>query len=477
MLCQSANPETGILPDFTGICAAVATPPGQSGLAVIRLSGPGSADLVALMFRPAGSRFPPVAEMPGYTCAVGDLVDPASQAPVDQVVLTCFRAPHSYTGEEVIELSCHGGTVVKQTILDIIFRLGAKPAEPGEFTRRAFLNGKMDLAQAEAVMDLIQAGAERSARAAAAQLHGRLSEQVRLFADRLYRILAQIEMILEYPEHDDAATAQADLTRRLAETGGQLQAWTGSYNRGRLLREGLTVVIAGRPNAGKSSLLNALAGHDRAIVTPIPGTTRDTIEERVDIAGLPVRLIDTAGLRETADPVEHLGVDRAWDALRQADLVFWLIAPPQDNLAAELAAIGAADCRNILPVIAKDDLDDDGAMLEQMRRLLPDQPLLTCSSLTGEGLAQIRQAIVTHYEQAGTPADDERLVTNSRHHACLSRAAGLVEQAFDGLSAGLPLDIAASLIRGSLDALAELTGDAVTEELVKTLFSRFCVGK
>ncbi len=461
---------------YGAVCAATATPPGQSGLAVIRLSGPCCAEAAARIFKPAGG-FPPVTEMAGYTCALGYIIDPADQKVVDQVILTRFIAPHSYTGEDVIELSCHGGSAVKQTLLRILFDMGVKPAQPGEFTRRAFMHGKMDLVQAEAVMDLIQAGAERSAQVAAGQLRGTISRQVRKHADELYRLLAQIELILEYPEHEDTSAAIRPLAGQLAAQARTLQEWADSFNQGRFLREGMTVVIAGRPNVGKSSLLNALAGHERAIVTAIPGTTRDTVEETIDLAGLPVRLIDTAGLRETGDPIEKIGVSRTKEAVRDADLVFWMLSPPMPDLEAEIEAMKTAGCRTVIPLIGKEDLADSAQWREKIQGLLPEGTFLTCSARTGEGLEQIRRTILAYYEQSGSAASDEQLITSSRHKACLDRAAGCVCQSADALSAGMPLDIVASLLRGALDALAELTGDAVSDELIQTIFSRFCVGK
>lgn len=471
---RSESPSIEHRPD--GICAAAATPPGLSGLAVIRLSGGGSAALLDRMFQPFSARISSVAEMPGYSCAPGRLVDPEDGALIDQIVLTRYVAPHSFTGEEMIELSCHGGSAVKQAILDSLFGLGVRAAEPGEFTRRAFLNGKLDLTQAEAVMDLIQADAARSARQAAAQLQGGLSRQIRQQADALYRLLAQIELSLEFPEHDDDFSP-ADLDGQLAAAATHLRRWADSYRQGRVLREGLTVVIAGRPNAGKSSLLNALAGHERAIVTAQPGTTRDTVEALIEINGLPVRLIDTAGLRETTDEIEQLGVDRTRSAMRQADLVFWLIAPPVDDLIQECAAIKQADCPTITPLVSKDDLAESVALRRLLATCWPDQPVLTCSALTGDGLDLVRQTILAHYERLGSGQQDDVLLTSSRHFDCVRRAASQVAQAAQAWQTGMTLDIVASLVRGGLEALAELTGDRVSDELVQTVFARFCVGK
>ncbi|HBP37588.1 MAG TPA: tRNA uridine-5-carboxymethylaminomethyl(34) synthesis GTPase MnmE [Clostridiales bacterium] len=459
------------------VCAAVSTPPGPGALAVIRLSGAGSPAAADLIFRPFGTSYPSVSAMPGYTCAFGEIIDPADQALIDQVVLTRFTAPHSYTGEEVVEISCHGGTAVKQAILDCLFRFGVQPAEAGEFTRRAFLNGKLDLVQAEAVMDLIQAAARKSSRAAAAQLQGRLSHDIRQIAEAVYGLLAQAELILEYPEHEETGAAMSGLAAQLDDLRQQLRELAGSYRQGRLLREGLTVVIAGRPNAGKSSLLNALAGYDRAIVTPVPGTTRDTVEELVDIGGLPVRLIDTAGLRETVDLIEKMGVDRAREALRNADLVFWLVAPPLEALDAEAEEIKMAAGQPMVVVAGKEDLTDSQPLRKKLQDLLPGYPIVPFSALTGEGLDSLRQVIQDHYRQAGSSGSDEVVVTNSRHKACLDQALEYLDQAAAALASGIPLDLAASLLRGCAEALAGITGDSVSEELIRTIFSRFCIGK
>ena len=470
----------GIEPaDFNNTCAASATPPGQSGLAVIRLSGPGAPQAVDRLFRPAGSRFPKVADMPGYTCAVGDLIDPRDGLIIDQVVVTRFSAPHSFTGEDVVEISSHGGSAIKQAILESLFSLGVKPAEAGEFTRRAFLNGKLDLAQAEAVMDLIQAGARKSSQAAAAQLHGALSQRIHDLSANVYHLLAQVELILEYPEHEDTPESLASLAAGLDGLRTRVNGLSASFRQGRILREGLTVVIAGRPNAGKSSLLNALAGFDRAIVTPVPGTTRDTVEELVDIGGLPVRLVDTAGLRETQDIVERLGVDRALAALQNADLIFWVIAPPLTDLTAELSVIRDTITTG-LPVVmiaGKDDLGESLAVRKFLQENLPGVPAVNFSAVSNEGLDQLRSAIQDKYNRSGSLASEEVLITNSRHKACLELASTSLGQAAEALAAGIPLDLVASLLRGSAEALAGITGDEVTEELIETIFSRFCVGK
>ncbi|MDD2534095.1 MAG: tRNA uridine-5-carboxymethylaminomethyl(34) synthesis GTPase MnmE [Eubacteriales bacterium] len=490
--------------------AASATPPGTSGVALIRLSGPASSLVAAAIFKPASGRFLPANTMAGYTCALGLIIDPRSQSefalqdattwPVwtadsvvspenmlDQVVLTRFAAPHSFTGEDVYEITCHGGQAVRQAILDLLYHLGVQPAGPGEFTRRAFLNGKLDLAQAEAVMDLIAASADKRAQAAMRQLQGQLSNRLREIRQDLYDLLAQLELVLEYPEHEESEKSRAGLLARLEPALDKVLALDASFRQGRLLSEGFTVVIVGRPNAGKSSLLNTLAGYDRAIVTPVAGTTRDTVEELIDIGGVPVRLIDTAGLRETQDLVEKIGVDRARNAIVEADLVLWLISPDEDrfghpdftHLNEELAEIRelSAQTDALQLIIGKEDLAASVDLRIWLTNELPQLPLISFSAQTLEGLDAMRQAILLRYQSTGSGQADEVLITSSRHKACLDKTSRSLALAATELQRGEMLDLAAALLRDAMENLAEITGDLVTDTLVETIFSRFCIGK
>ncbi len=474
-------------PGDVATVAAVATPPGIGALAVVRMTGPAAAAIADRVFATAGTGGEVVSAMAGHTCRWGRIVDPADGTVVDEVLLTCFRAPRSYTGEDLIEISCHGGTAVKRRLLDVLFAAGAAPAGPGEFSRRAFLNGKMDLSQAEAVMDLIQASAARAAKAAASQLGGTLSRHVREIAEALYVSLAQLEMSIEYPEHEDADPALAGLATQVAALTERMAALEATHVRGRMLREGLTIVIAGRPNVGKSSLLNRLAGYERAIVTEIAGTTRDTVEEVVDIDGLPVHLVDTAGLRETADRIERLGVDRSLDAIGRADLVLWVSAPDEDEAGeSERQAILAAAARARLVVVAgKADIDGSLAYARALHADLGEgaPEVLPFSAVTGEGLDAIRQAIRAVYEDATAPVGDEVLLVNARHAACAATALARLRQARDELlksadgRPALPPDLVSMLLREAAEALADITGDRVSDRIVDTVFARFCVGK
>lgn len=471
--------SSGLNPDTIAACA---TPPGPSGLAVIRLSGPNTIAVCNSLFQPLSARFAQPACMLPYTCSVGywhDKPDLSQRQRLDQVVLTCFLAPHSFTGEDVMEISCHGGTAVKQAILDSLFQLDVQPAGPGEFSKRAFLNGKMDLTQAEAVMDLIQAEARLQAQAAFAQMQGAIADRVHAVSGSLYRLMARVELILEFPEHDETQDAILGLMEEIGQVQRALTGFTAGFRQGRLLSEGLNVVIAGRPNAGKSSLLNRLAGSDRAIVTDIPGTTRDTVHEVVDLDGLPVRLTDTAGLRQSDDRIEQMGVLRARTAMDQADLVIWIIAPLAADIQADLIEISQLLDLKVpfLLVAGKDDLTESRELKNLLAQHLPDLPPLAFSAVTGEGLNEIRQAIRALYEQAGIPGHDGVLITNSRHKVLADQAAGYLMQTATAIKSGVSLDAAATLLRCAADSLAAITGDSVGDELVNTIFSRFCVGK
>jgi tRNA modification GTPase len=478
---------------------AAATPPGTSGIAVFRVSGQGAAELVDPLLHVSQDGFPEYAGVPamsGYTCVFAHLHDPVDGRFLDEAVVTRFRAPRSYTGEDVVELAVHGGPAVRRAVMSALCAAGARPAEPGEFTRRAFLNGKLDLARAEAVMDLISSEAERSRSAAAEQLRGAVSEAVGVLRDELFALLASIELSIEYPEHEESDEASRRLLSGVASVADRLAALVATFRTGRMLREGMGVVIAGRPNAGKSSLLNRLAGYDRAIVSEVPGTTRDTIEETVGIAGLPVRLVDTAGLRESEDSVERQGVDRARGALATADAVLWVVAPQDSDLelAAEIEeALRSAAGLPIAFVAGKNDLPESLGFAGRIRAALVAPhgtgathsgaagiraiPVLPFSALTGEGLDAVAAFLVSLVEEGGAERRSEAVLTNARHHRAASAALDRLVEVRDGLPRGLPLDVASAVLRDAASHLSEITGDEVSESLVAEIFARFCVGK
>lgn len=464
--------------------AACATPPGTSGIAVIRMSGPSAFDIAEELFQSAAPHPATVREMKGYTCAYGTIRHPSDHEILDRVVLTKFIAPNSYTGEDTIEISCHGGTAVKNAILDALFYLGARPAQPGEFSKHAFLNGKMDLAQAEAVMDLISATARKAGLEATRQMQGTLSRKVRAISGEIYAVMAKIEMMVEFPEHEETDEAAFAISTHTQNISTELDDLVRSFKKGRVLQEGLNVVIAGRPNAGKSSMLNTLAGYDRAIVTAIPGTTRDTIEELVDIEGLPVRLVDTAGLRDSKDEVEKKGIDRAKKAIEAADIVFWISSDEEINpnrlMDQEEDLDEILSChkeKSLILILGKSDRIPFNKNSELLRKTFPDTPIIPFSSVTQEGVREVCAAIREKYEELGAKSSEEVLITNARHYHAILQAKRSLDIAMAGMDQHLPLDLVSSALRSVADSLALITGDVVSDELVNEIFSRFCIGK
>ena len=421
-------------------------------IAVIRISGPRAADAVALLSAD-------VTRTPRRMCVVRIGMDGET---VDDAMAVFFAGPRSYTGEDMVELHCHGGGQTVQRVLALLSARGFRPAEAGEFTRRAFLNGKMDLAQAEAVMDVINAGAEQSLKAALAQLHGSVSREVGAVESLLLDALSGIDAAIDYPEEAEA-DAYAALPEQLAAAQARIAALIAGGRQGRVLRDGLRVAILGRPNVGKSSLLNALLGHERAIVTGVAGTTRDVLDEKTSMAGVPVRLIDTAGIREAADEAERIGVDRAREALQLSDVALVVLdgAEPLTDGDRALLAETETHCRIVL--LNKCDLP---------RAAKTDVPAgaLPVSARTGEGLPALCERIV---ELAVPNRADAAYITNERHLHALERAAA----ALDAAAGATELDCVATDVREALHALGAITGTDVDESVIDRIFARFCVGK
>ena len=451
---------------MTDTIAAAATPAIPSAIGILRLSGPRALEIVSLQFRPAGGGC--LEDHPPRRLIYGTLLD-QDGLPIDQVLATWSPAPHSYTGEQTAELQCHGSPAVLAMGLEGLFRQGARQALPGEFTQRAFLNGKLDLAQVEAVIDLIDAQSAAAVHSACGQLSGVLSRRIEGIYNGLTDLLAHFHAVLDYPDEDiDPFTA--DTIRQALETAAsQLHALLDTYSRGQLIAHGVPCAIVGRPNAGKSSLLNALLGYERAIVTDIPGTTRDTIEETLTLGGVLLRLMDTAGLRQTSDPIEQLGVERTRAAMEQARLILLLADGAQPFTGADAGLLAAARaCAPTLLVRTKADLPP-----------CPDWPReeqsVAVSAKTGQGLdalcAQVAQLFPAGAEHAG------ELLTNARQAQAAGRAAQAVERARQALDAGVTPDALLTDVEQALEALGELTGRSIREDITQRIFSRFCVGK
>ncbi len=451
---------------MTDTIAAIATGPVRSAVGILRLSGPASLAAVSACFAPQSGR--PLGDYPPGRLVLGALHD-VTGAVVDQCLATWSRAPHSYTGEETAELHCHGSPTVLAAGLEALFAHGARQAEAGEFTKRAFLNGKLDLIQAEAVADLIDAETPDAARNAAGQLERAMTRRIEEVADRLTDLLAHFHAVLDYPDEEIEPLEAEEIAHTLRAAASELDALRASYRRGRQLTEGIPCAIVGRPNAGKSSLLNALLGYERAIVTAVPGTTRDTVEERCVLGGVLLRLMDTAGLRETEDVVERLGVERSRAALARAELALVLLdgseaLTPEDGEILRLAG----QCPHRIVLVSKSDLP-------QVLRLPEGIEAVTVSSVTGQGLEGLEEEIRRRF--AAAPATAGELITNARQAETVGRAAESLQAASEALAAGLAPDAVLSDVEGALAALGQVTGRSVTEEVTARIFQRFCVGK
>ncbi len=454
---------------MSDLIAAVATPPGPGGVGIVRLSGPGAHRAAAQVFRPMQRGA--LTDAPDRLLVYGTVLGPEGEG-IDSGLAFVSRAPHSYTGEDTAELQCHGSPAVLGLVLEALYQAGARPARPGEFTQRAFLNGRLDLTQAEAVIDLIEADSARAVQNAAGQLAGALSRRIGGVYDALTDLTAHFCAVLDYPDEDLDPFRAEGMAAVLAEQGAALAALLQTAARGRRLRDGVVCALVGRPNAGKSSLLNALAGYERAIVTDRPGTTRDTVEAAVSLAGLPFRLVDTAGLRESDDPAERLGVARSRAAMDGADVVLLVCdgtEVPGEEERALLSELGGR------AVVVRSKADRPAAW-----DALPGGETVAVSARTGAGL-DVLEAVLGRRGAALLPAaragEQGLMLTNARQTDAVRRALEAVRRAEEGLGAGLPPDLLLTDVEDALAALGELTGRTVREDVTDRIFSRFCVGK
>jgi len=451
--------------------AAISTPLGEGGLAVVRISGPDALRVADRCFRPSRRDAPPPSQAPSHTLHYGK-VEKDGQA-IDEVLLAVMRAPRTYTREDTVEIACHGGLLPAKLVLEAALAAGARPAEPGEFTKRAFLNGRLDLAQAEAVLDVIRSRTELALQAAQHQLAGKLSARVNAVRERLLETLAHIEAWIDFPEEDIEPDTGARLLEAIRDAEAQVARLLASAREGRLLRRGVRAVITGRVNAGKSSLLNRLLGEERAIVAPSPGTTRDTIEETADIRGLPVVCVDTAGLRDTTDAVEAEGVRRARSALDQADLALHVLDGSEPLAPEDAAALERIRARPHIVVVNKIDLPQ--------RLRLPPLPeksrAVRLSCLTGEGVETLKDAIRETVWAGEIRADTIEVMINARHREALRRAAEALARAAAAQEREEAPEFVALDLRLAAEALGEIVGKTFTEDLLDRVFSRFCIGK
>ena len=469
--------------DDEPICAC-STPAGISGIAVIRISGNGCgklADKCSVILRSSGD-YSKLSELPGYTCAFGYVKDPSNGIKVDEVIFTHFEAPHSYTGEEMVEISSHGSGAVKQEILKCLGMSGIRMAYPGEFSRRAFINGKMSLASAEAVMDVINSETERQLEAAGSLMSGKLAEEIDYIERNLYDQAAMLETFTEFDTEDpDEEEAKLETVKdNLSDCHDRLTTLCKGYGKGRILSERLRVALLGLPNSGKSTLLNTLTGFDRAIVTEVAGTTRDTIEVQLNINGIPVTLIDTAGIRETDDIIESMGIGKAYEAGRGSDMIFYMIPP---DMTADEAYSGVKgiieDCESVTAVFSKSDAGEnpDREEIETRLKTLGIESFISISAEEDLNIDKLEDVIINYYNELGGGASEGLLITNSRHYSKFLKASKKLALALDALDNNLGTEVCASALRACLDEIGEVTGKTVSATLADTIFSRFCIGK
>ncbi|MFO7599614.1 MAG: tRNA uridine-5-carboxymethylaminomethyl(34) synthesis GTPase MnmE [Candidatus Desulfacyla sp.] len=452
--------------------AAIATPMGQAGIGIIRISGPHCLAIARKIFRPRN----PAPDLRSHRLYLGHLCDPSSGDPIDEVLLTFMKAPRTYTREDVVEINSHSGYTLLSKILDTLLSQGARLARPGEFTLRAFLNGRIDLTQAEAVVDLINSRSERGLFLASQQIRGAFREEIEGLRQKAIHILARAEAAIDFPEAEADAMPKEEVSTEI-ETGlmAPIESLIRSFE-GRIWVEGVRTVIAGRVNAGKSSLLNRLLKEQRAIVTPIPGTTRDVIESSLIIDGIPLRLMDTAGFRSVTDAVEQIGITLTRRKLKEADFVLIVIDQSRPLGRDDLDSIHASQGKQALIVINKIDLPvrlHEGADAEALSLF----PSVRISALTGEGLDHLRKAIKDAILGGGVDATSSSVAPNVRHRHALAQALGFFKEAAFRIREDAPMEIVALELKSGLDALGEITGETTTEEVLDSIFSQFCLGK
>ena len=458
-----------IINEFDTI-AAISTPPGEGAIGIVRLSGEDALTIADKLYKAGSKR---LSEVASHTINYGHIYNPKTDEMIDEVMVSVMRAPRTFTKEDVVEINCHGGVVSVNRILQTVLQNGARMAEPGEFTKRAFLNGRIDLSQAEAVMDLIRAKTDRAMDVALRQLDGDLSKLIRNIRQIILNTLAEVEVNIDYPEYDDVEEVTTKLLKeKTVEVKGHVEQLLRTAQQGKILREGLETAIIGRPNVGKSSLLNRLVREEKAIVTEIAGTTRDTIEEYVNVNGVPLKLIDTAGIRETDDVVERIGVERSRKALQEADLILLLINQSEQLTQEDRALLDATQEMYRIILLNKSDLTAKVTPIDLMDWSKPEQVIST-SMLEQIGLDLLEKQISEMFFAGETGDRDATYISNVRHIALLNDAVDALDEVLEGIDADMPVDLVQIDFTHAWEVLGEITGDTVQYELLTQLFSQF----
>ena len=452
--------------------SSISTPVGEGAIAIVRLSGEDAVNIADRLYKGKKS----LKEVDSHTINYGHIVDPKTEEVIEEVMVAVMRAPRTYTREDIVEINCHGGIHTINHILQLTLQNGATMAEPGEFTKRAFLNGRIDLSQAEGIMDFIRSKTDDASKIANQQMQGRLKEYIERLRQEILEVLAQVEVNIDYPEYDDVEEAT---TRQLLEESKkikeEIEDLLKSSREGRILREGLNTVIVGKPNVGKSSLLNYLIQDNRAIVTDIAGTTRDILEEYVNVNGIPLKLVDTAGIRETEDVVERIGVERSREALNNAELILYLLDNTQGFSSEDEEILDVLKDRNVIIIVNKIDLDGK-IDIENMQSKY-DFPVVLTSITEGTGIKSLEEGIKQLFFSGGLSLQDSTYVSNNRHIHLLEQANTSISDAIEAAEMDIPVDMIQIDLVKTWQLLGEVIGQDVSEELIDQLFSQFCLGK
>ena len=451
---------------------SISTAPGIGGIGIIRMSGEKSFEILDKIFKPKTSQ--KIEDIKGYTIKYGHIVE--NNEIIDEVLVSYFKAPRSYTTENMCEINSHGGNVVVKKILEICLKNGAELAEPGEFTKRAFLNGRIDLAQAESVIDVINAKSDKEAKSGIKQLEGYLSKEIKGIKQEILDVLVNIEVTIDYPEYDTPEVQEKEIAQMLESVGKKLKKLEKSFDNGKIIKDGIKTAIIGKPNAGKSSLLNAILKEDRAIVTDIAGTTRDTIEEFVTINGIPLNLVDTAGIREASDEVEKIGVEKSIKQANDADLIIAIFDSSKDLEEEDIEILNLIKGKKSIILLNKSDLNSKIDENDERFTSITEK-ILKISALNKSGIDELYEKIAELFNLNEINLDNEILITNIRHKNIISKSLENVNKAKEALEINMPIDIITIYIKEILEDLGEITGEVVTEDIINEIFSKFCLGK
>ena len=454
------------------IIAAISTPLGSGGIGIVRMSGTGCIDLADTLFQ--GKK--KLTQKATHTLSYGKIIDGKNGEVIDEVLVSVMKAPHTYTKEDIVEINCHGGFLVTQRVLQAVLVAGARLAEPGEFTKRGFLNGRIDLTQAEAIIDLIQSKTELSRQAAVNQLEGRLKTQVREMRNDVMDMIASIEAVIDYPEHDVEEETYDTMEKGTKQLLKHMEKLLAGADRGKILREGLQTVIVGKPNVGKSSLLNWFLEEERAIVTDIPGTTRDTVEEYINIDGIPIKIVDTAGIRETGDVVEKMGVEKSKTYAEQADLILMMLDASRPLEQEDKEILSFIQGKHTIVLLNKADLEQKLSHAE-LEQYVSKKQILSVSVKHNTGFDALIDAIKTMFFSGQTATADDALLGNTRHKTALFQAKEAMERCLVTIQTRMPEDFISMDLQDASHALGEITGDVTDEEIIDRIFTKFCLGK